>query len=251
MKNINQLIIAFITLLLSNAVIALEVDAITGWSNRVEIGAQVSGVITLVKVTTGQQVKKGELLLQFDQRLFKAQYNNTRAQVASMKEVMLEAKRELERSLVLYEQTILAEHELQAAKNANKKAQADYKQKLAENIHAKIDLEQSTIRAPFNAVILNVLRNKGESIKAVTTTPLIIVIAETGRMKATGNVASDVLNNIKKDQAAEVSVSGKTYKGTVKSIGLEPEQGSHLYKVEVEFLTTDLIRAGSKASISL
>ena len=251
MNNFNKLIIAFMILLSSNFANALEVDATISWANRVEMSSQVSGVVSVVNVTAGQQVEKGTLLLQLDQRLFKAQHGNTRAQVASVNEVKREAKRELDRSLVLYEQTILAEHELQAAKNAHKKAQADYKKKLAENLKAKIDLEYSTLEAPFKAAVLKVLRNKGESINALTTTPLMVVIAEAEKMKATGNVAGDALSQIKTGQAAEVSVSGKTYEGTVKSIGLEPEKGSHLYKVEVEFQSTDLIRAGSKASISL
>ena len=251
MNNINQLIIGSITLLSSNAVIALEFDATTGWANRVEMGSQVSGVVTVVNVTAGQQVKKGALLLQLDQRLFKAQYSNTRAQVASEKEARDEAKRELERSLELYEQTILAEHELQMAKNAHKKAQADYKKSLAENTHAKINLEHSSINAPFNAVVLKVLRNKGESINASIETPLMIIIAEAERMKATGSASGEALSDIKTGQAASVTVNGKSYSGKVKAIGLEPLQGTNLYQVEVEFKTDDLIRAGSKARVSL
>lgn len=251
MNNINRLIIGFITLLSSNTVIALEFDATTGWANRVEVGSQASGVVTVVNVTAGQQVKKGALLLQLDQRLFKAQYSNTRAQVASEKEAMDEAKRELERSLELYEQTILANHELQMAKNAHKKAQADYKKALAENTQAKMELEYSSINAPFDAVVLKVLRNKGESINASIETPLMMVIAEAGRMKATGSVTGDALNNVQTGQAAKVTVSGKTYSGKVKAIGLEPLQGTNLYQVDVEFITDDLIRAGSKANVSL
>ena len=251
MNNVNQLIIGLISLLASNAVIALEFDAITGWENRVEVGSQVSGVVTVVKVATGQQVKKGDVLMQLDQRLFKAQYSNTRAQVVSEKEALDEAKRELERSLDLYEQTILAEHELQMAKNAHKKAQADYKKALAENTRAKMQLEYSSINAPFDAMVLNVLRNKGESVNARTEIPLMIILAEAGKMKATGKVAGDALSNVQTGQTAHVSVGGKTYTGKVKSIGLEPEQGGSLYKVEVEFQSNDLIRAGSKANISL
>lgn len=251
MNNINQLITGFIVLLLSNVAIALEFEATTGWANRIEMGSQVSGVVSNVNVSAGEQVKKDEVLLQLDQRLFKAQYRNTQAQLASEKEAMDEAKRELERSLSLYEQTILAEHELQMAKNADIKAQANYKKALADNLHAKMNLEYSSLVAPFDAVILKVLRNKGESINARTETPLMIVIAESGRMKATGMVASDLVRNIKTGQVATVKINSNSYTGKVKSVGLEPEAGSSLYKVEVEFETNELIRAGSKASISL
>lgn len=251
MNYINQLVIGFIAFLISNTVIALDFDATTGWANRIKIGSQVSGVITVVNVTAGQQVKKDDLLMQLDQRLFKAQYNNTRAQVISEKETLDEAKRELERSLDLYEQTILAEHELQMAKNAHKKAQADYKKSIAENTHARINLEYSSINAPFDAVILKVLRNKGESINARIETPLMMIIAEAGRIKASGSVAGDALAEIKTGQDAKVTVSGKSYNGKVNAIGLEPIKGTNLYQVDVEFKTNDLIRAGSKASINL
>ncbi|MGD8525442.1 MAG: efflux RND transporter periplasmic adaptor subunit [Thioalkalispiraceae bacterium] len=251
MNNLIQHVIGLTLLASSHAVLALEFDATTGWANRIVMGSQVSGIVAVVNVSPGQQVKQGDVLMQLDQRLFKARYNKTRAQVASEKEALDEAERELERSLTLYEQTILAEHELQMARNAHKKAEADYKKALAENTHAKLDLEYSALVAPFDAVVLKVLRNKGESINARIETPLMLVIAEAGKMKATGAVSAEQLTGIKTGQSATVTISGKNYTGKVKAIGLEPVQGGKLYPVEVEFATDELIRAGSRASVSL
>lgn len=251
MNKINQFLTTVTLLLLSNVSIALEVEAVTAWANRVEVGSQVTGVVTVVNVSAGQQVKKDELLLQLDQRYFTDKYSKTRAQLVSDKETMIEAKRELDRSLDLYEQTILAEHELQMAKNAHKKAVADYRNAVAENTRARMQLEYSSFKAPFDAVIIKVLKNVGESVNARTETPLMLVIAEAGKMKATAMVSADSLAEIKTGQAAKVTVAGQSYNGKVKNVGLEPEAASGLYKLDVEFTTTAVIPAGSKASINL
>ena len=240
-----------LALLLSSAVSnAQNLDAILDWSNRTELSSAVSGIINKVNVVTGQRVKKGEILTQLSQTLFDAQVARTQAALASEKEALNEAKRELNRSLELYERTVLAEHELQMAKNAHKKAQANFKKAQADFTQAKILRGFSTLKAPFDAVVLKVLRKKDENVNARIETPLMVVIAESGKMIAKAGIPASMLDEVQAGRIANVIVDDKTYEGKINSVGLEFIKGTNQYPVEVEFETgTIQLRAGMKANI--
>lgn len=249
-SSINRVIILFVLLVSSTVSIAQSIEATLGWSNRTELSSAVSGIITRVDVKAGQQVKKDTILTQLSQAFYTAQYNKAKAIRVSEKEALNEAKRELDRSIELYERTVLAEHELQMAKNNHKKALAKYKKSQADFIKARNDLGFSTIKAPFDAVVVKVLRKKSEIINASIEAPLMVVVAETGKMIAQSGVSSDMLNDIKTGQTVNVDVNDITYTGKVISVGLEFIKGTTQYPVEIEFETgATQLRAGMKASI--
>ena len=248
---INRLAFLLVLLLSSTVIKAQSLEATLSWSNRTELSSAVSGTITRVDVKAGQHVKKGTILTQLNQVLYTAQYNKAKAIRVSEKEALDEAKRELDRSLELYERTVLAEHELQIAKNNHKKALANYKKSQADFIKAEFDLGFSTIKAPFDAVVIKVLRKKSEIINASIEAPLMVVVAEAGKMIAQAGASSAMLDDIKVGRKASVDVNGKTYEGKVTFIGLEFLEGTNQYPVDVEFETgSTQLRAGMKASIN-
>lgn len=249
--SINKLVLLFTLLLSSTVVSGKSFEATLGWSNKTELSSAVSGIITRVEVTAGQQVKKDTILTQLSQAFYLAQYNKAKAIRVSEKEALNEAKRELERSIELYERTVLAEHELQMAKNSHKKALANYRKSQANFIKARNDLGFSTIKAPFDAVIVKVLRKKSEIINANMEAPLMVVVAEAGKMIAQAGASSAMLDDIKVGRTASIDVNGKIYMGKVTSIGLEFMQGTNQYPVDVEFETGNTqLKAGMKASIN-
>ena len=236
--------------LLNVSVYAQSLEATLGWSNRTELSSAVSGVIARVEVTAGQRVKEGDILTQLTQPYYLSQYNKAKAARVSEKEELTEAKRELDRALELYERTVLAEHELQMAKNNHKKAQANYEKAKADFTKANIELGFSTIKAPFDAIVVKVLRKKNETINARIEAPLMVVVAESGKMIAQATIPPANLDDIKVGRTANVEVSGKTYRGKVSTVGLEFKEGTNLYPVEVEFETgKEQLRAGMKATI--
>lgn len=239
-----------ILVLMSSTIHGQTLDATLGWSNRTELSSAVSGIITRVEVVAGEKVKKDEILTQLSQAFYAAQYNKAKAVRESEKEELAEAKRELDRALELYERTVLAEHELQMAKNNHKKAQANFKKAQEGFIKAKNDLGFSTIRAPFDAVVIKVLRKKNEIINASIEAPLMVVVAEAGKMIAQSAITSSMLSDIKTGRTANVTVGDNTYTGKVISVGLEFMPGTSQYPVEVEFETGERqLRAGMIAKI--
>lgn len=253
--NIKHFFTAVVTLtFLSNSiVIAEEYEASLNWSKRVELSTPVNGLVHKVFSQPGKIVAKGEVLVQLDPRVFKADLKYAKALFKSTGEQNQEAKRELDRQTDMYDRTMLSEHELQVAKNNFTAAQSHYQQAKSSLTKARLNLEYSAIRAPFNAIVINSLAVKGQVVASEVTPPVLVIVAEAKRMLARFYVTVDKLNSFVVDQGAKVNVAGKIFQGKIINIALEPDAlkaGS--YAVDVIFDSKEtLLRAGQKGTVDL
>lgn len=247
-------IFAVLLTLFTTAVVKAEgFEATLGWSKRVELSSPVNGVVHKVFAESGKIVAKGEVLVQLDPRIFKANLKYAKAKLKNTNEHSLETKRELDRQLDMYDRSMLSEHDLQVAKNNFSSAQALSQQAQASLTKAKLNLEYSAIRAPFNAVVVNSVAIKGQIVAAELSPPTLVIVAEAQRMLARFYAATDKANSFVINQGVEVNVAGKSYQGRILNIALEPDRLKlgH-YAVDVIFdLNDKILRAGQKATIEL
>lgn len=234
---------------------AAQFDATLYWSKRVEIGTPVAGVVKEVLVDAGQQAGKGDKLLQLDDKVFRARVESAASNLKSMEEHYQEAKREMERAEELYARTVLSDHDLQIAKNKHITALAGRDEARYQLTRARYDLEYSSVRAPFNAIVLQSLAQPGMVVSSELTPQTLLVLAQSDQMLARVSVDEAVLVRLKPGQAASVTVNGASYEGTIKALGLEPVaagSGKTMYSVDVQFDTKGtMMRAGQSARVDL
>lgn len=253
--NIKYIFISIITLTLfiNTIVIAEEYEAVLGWSKRVELSTPVNGMVQNVFARPGKIVAKGEVLIQLDPRIFKADLKYAKANFKNTNSQSQEAKRELDRQKDMYDRTMLSDHDLQVAKNNFTAAQTQYHKAQSSLTKAKLNLENSAIRAPFNAIVISTSAVKGQVVASEVTPPVLVIVAETQRMLARFYAIADKVNNFVVNQGVKVNISGRQYQGKIFNIALEPDKlkPDH-YAVDVIFDTKDkLLRAGQKANVTL
>jgi len=235
---------------------AAEVTGSLQWARRVELSTPVSGVISQVAVNGGDEVQKGQLLLSLDPRGFTALVKKAEARVVTSKEARDEAKRELERITEMYERTLLSDHELQLAKIALSTAAADLQAAEAERTLARLDLEYSRVSAPFDGVVLERSAEVGQTVVTRMQSVPLLVLAETGRMLARIEVGEQELAALRKGLEVQVRSGGKTFRGTVQRLGMEPviaAGGVAKYEADVvfEYPRNERLRAGQSAVVVL
>ena len=240
-------------LLYNPVVIAQEYEGSLHWSKRVELSTPVNGVVQDVFARAGKIVPKGEVLVQLDPRIFKADLSYARAVLKNSNEKSQEARRELERQTDMYDRTMLSEHELQVAKNNYTETKSQFQQAKASLTRAKLNLEYSAIRAPFNAIVISTSAVKGQVVASEMAPPVLVVIAEAKHMLARIYVPAEKLSGIVLNNEAKVNVAGQTFQGKVTNIALEEDASkAGLYAVDVIFDTKEkILRAGQKGSVEL
>ena len=109
-----------------------------------------SGVIKTVYVTEGQSVKKGDLLFDFDDRLINSNLEEAQANVRMASLKASEARKDVERSIELYERTLLSDYDLQQSRVKYREAQAELAQAKNRLVHVQWDRDYSKVYAPFD-----------------------------------------------------------------------------------------------------
>ena len=234
---------------------AAEVEGRLDWARRVELSIPVSGTVAEVKVEPGARVAEGDPLLVLDQRPFKARVSKAQAEVASAKEALEEARREVERAQELFDRQVMSTHELQLEKIALTEADSAYQRARSELELAQLDLEYSTLRAPYPAIVLQRRVEPGQTVVTRLQTTPLLVLAGADMMLARAQVTPAQLAQIEPGREVDVEVAGNTYRGTMGNLGLEPTDTAEgpRYPVEVRIAVEagETLRAGQPARIVL
>ena len=218
LKTLNMRVCANILLVLcATSSVAAEVQGVLRWAGETDLSLPVSGVVDEVLVRPGQAVKQGQVMLKLDKRRVKARLRAAEARVARFKPGRDEAQRELERAEELFDRTVLSEVELQQAKIDFAEKNATLQEARAALVGARLDLEYSELKAPFDLIVLHVFSVKGQAvINALQPMPLISVTRDRLLVSAPLPVAK--LSGVDIGQQVTVTYDGKTVAGSVSRV---------------------------------
>lgn len=218
MKNYIAITAILFTFNINNGYAQETIDATVDWAQRVDLTIPVDGVVKEVSVNTGQIVKKGQVLVKLDSRVFRANLRQAKANVNSLKATYEEVKRELDRALELYERTVLSDHDLQVAKNNEVLAKSDLETAKADHIKAQVDFEHSSLVAPFDSIILKRSVEVGKAIINRDSYQTLITLASSMKYLAKSKLTPTQNELVSIGQAVKVITSDKTYSGNVVAI---------------------------------
>ena len=232
-------------------VAAGQLGAQLEWSQRVVLSTPVSGVVAEVLVRPGELVQAGQLLLRFDQRPFRSVLEERKAQVDKQRLLRDEAQRELERNRELYARTVISVHDRQLAEIAAAAAQSDYAAAVAALQAAELDLEYSSLQAPFAGIVLQVPAVAGASVINTQQATPLVVLAQQHPMHARAAVSADRLAGLDAGRQATVLVNGARFVATLLTVGAEPDADGN-YPLTFSFDPGEsVLQAGLPAQVEL
>src|SRR5262245_20679524 len=143
---------------------------------RVEVRPRVSGYISSVNFTDGNEVKKGEVLFVIDPRPYVAERDRARAQLAQARSQLALAKSERERATKLLGQHAISQEEFDTRTAGNEQAQASVEAAQAALDSAALNLEFTRLTAPIAGRISRALVTSGNYV-ASGVTPLTTLVS--------------------------------------------------------------------------
>ena len=210
---------------------AAQLSCLLEPSQQVDISSQAPGVVNVVHMERGDQVRKGQMLLELDSAIQNAAYVTAKARASFAKRKVARNKNLLEKKLLsdLERDELLTEAEL--AKLMLKEAQALVKQR--------------TVYSPINGVVVQKNISVGEYVgsepvaKLVALDPLYVEVI----------MKSDVYGSLSKGMTVEVQPErdGRRYEGKIKIVDKIIDAASGTFGVRIELPNTDfVIPAGLK-----
>lgn len=223
------------------------------WGRQVELGTLVSGVVAEVPVEPGQRVEAGAELVRLDQRDFEVRVRRARAAVASAEPKLAEAVRELERTQELYDRTLLADHDVELARIALAQAESALEVAQADLTEAELELERSTVRAPFDAQVLAVQAVPGQVVVNRLQVVPLVTVADVGRPIVRARVPAERRAGLEIGQAVAVQAGGHTLRGRISGIETpSAADAAHALTVRLDGVEdTAALRPGLPAQVEL
>lgn len=144
---------------------AAEFTGRTDAVETVEVRARVSGYITEVSFTDGQEVKQGDLLFQIDPRPFQASLEGAEGQKAQWEAKLARSKADVQRYEKLVPTGAATPQDLDKATADMGEATAAIQSATASIDRAKLDLEFAKITAPISGQISRAMITKGNLVR--------------------------------------------------------------------------------------
>ncbi|MDV9031120.1 efflux RND transporter periplasmic adaptor subunit [Pseudomonas sp. RAC1] len=182
----------------------------------VDVGAQASGQIRTLHVEAGDQVKKGQLLVEIDPstqqaRLDAGRYSieNLKAQLAEQRAQHLLAQQQVKRQQDLARAGATREEDVQRAQAEFKVTQARIDMYQAQILQAQASLRSdeaelgyTRIYAPMDGTVVAVDAREGQTLNAQQQTPLILRIARLSPMTVWAQVSEADIGQVKPGMTA-------------------------------------------------
>jgi HlyD family secretion protein len=240
--------------------------------NTVEVGAEISGLISKVYVDYNDPVHKGQLLAELDKAYLKAAVQQAEANLAAAKAkyndaVAAEQEAELQagRGKELYDKGIDSREDYDTLQSALVRAQASVDSAQAQITVAQAALEsantnlgKASIRSPINGVVLSRKVEPGQAVAAAMSTPVLFEIAEDLKlMELHVNVDEADIGSLQQGQTATFTVDAypdRVFNAVLKKIYNTPTEEDNVITYET-ILTVDnpdlALRPGMTCRVSI
>jgi HlyD family secretion protein len=202
----------------------MRVVTATGTVNpvqTVQVGSQVSGIVTNLYADFNSKVKEGQLVARIDPAPFQnkviemeANVQNMKGNLARARADLAQRKLDLDRSKALYEQELIAKADLDNAKTAYDTSLAgiqigDAQVKQAETTlnKARLDLKYTQIYSPVNGTVISRNVDEGQTVAASFQTPVLFLVArDLTKMEVDTNVSESDIGGITEGKEARFVV---------------------------------------------
>ncbi len=192
----------------------------------VDVGTQVSGIISNLYADFNSVVKEGQVIARIDTTFLWQSVKDAEAALDRAIAQTADSKRTLDRETALLAKQLDSQMNYDAALTTYESNVAAQKQAQAALDRAKINLAYATITAPINGVVINRAVNVGQTVAASFSSPLLYTIAnDLSKMQVLTTVDESDIGMISIGQQASFSVDAypdDKFTGVVSQIRLNP-----------------------------
>ena len=225
---------------------------------KVEIGTQVSGIVSKLYVDFNSKVKKGQVIARLDTTTLAASVFDSRANY-NRKEILLnQANRDFKRTKQLFEEKVVAQIDYDKALDNYETAASNLVSAEAQLNRAVINLNYATITAPIDGVVISKTVEQGQTVASSFNSPtLFTIVNDLTKMQVEASIDEADIGQIKEGQSVTFTVDafpGDVFNGEVKQIRLQPIIISNVvnYTVIVDVPNPDMkLMPGMTASITV
>ncbi len=229
---------------------ALRVVGTLSAHEEATVAAQVAGQIEASRVDLGSRVTAGQELALIDTTSFEARARQSEAALAKANAAAASATRNLKRVQALQKSQVASTADLDDAVTEAGKTAADVKAAEAADAIARLDLERSRVRAPFDGAVAQRLVNAGDYV-AVGTRMFRLVKTDPLRLRL--EVPERESMSVRVGQSVHLTAEGDTnaYRGQISRVAPAIRDADRMLEVEADVPNPGTLRVGLFANAKI
>ena len=206
----------------------------------VQVGTQVSGVVSALYADFNSIVRKGQVIARLDPQLIQTQIEQQQANVtraeADLERVnvtVADARQKLERAEQLAEKSLIPRSDLETAMTNVASAEAQVRgsqaaltQARAQLNNSRVNLNYTTIKSPIDGIVISRNVDAGQTVAASMNAPTLFVLAaDLTRMEVVANVDEADVGRMRPGQPVTFRVDAfptDVFSGVVSQVRLQP-----------------------------
>lgn len=224
----------------------------------VEVGTQVSGVISKIYVDYNSVVKKGDILAELDKDLLVSELETAQANLQSRQVELENEQRNYNRQKTLWEKKAISKADWEAAETTYKTAQLAVTSQKASLLKSRTNLGYATISSTIDGVVISRAVEEGQTVASSFNTPTLFTIAnDLTKMRVIANVDEADIGEVREGQRVTFTVDAypdDEFNGSVVQVRLEATTTSNVvtYEVVIDAPNPELkLKPGLTASVNI
>jgi HlyD family secretion protein len=223
----------------------------------VSVGTQVSGTVTKLYTDFNQQVKAGQILLELDPALIKANLAQIEATLRSAEASQRLAESTLKRNQELVRKGFISDATLEQNTRDLDVAKASVSQIKSQLDRERTNLSYTVIRSPINGIVIDRKIDVGQTVAASFSTPTLFQIAQSlEAMQIDTSIAEADVGTVKTGMPVKFTVDAypdREFVGAIRLVRLNAtiNQGVVTYNVIADTTNENqLLKPGMTAQVS-
>jgi len=222
----------------------------------VEVGSQVSGIISKLYVDFNDSVTEGQLIAEIEPSTYEARVVQAEGDLSSAQATLVLKQLNEKRSAKLFEQHLLSDSDYDSVKAELKQQMAMVRNKEASLKSAQVDLDRCKIHAPIGGTVISRDMDAGATVQASFSAPKLFTLAQDLReMQITANVSEADIGGVEPGQEVHFTVdafAGRSFVGKVRQVRNNPTTTNNVvnYYTIISVSNADLrLRPGMTANV--
>lgn len=214
-------------------------------ATQVDVGTQVTGIISKLYADYNSQVKQGELIAEIEKTLLESELKSANANMESARITYEYNKTNYLRDKALHEKQLISDYEYDTSVKEYEVAKTAYEKAQADRVKAAKNLNYAEIYSPIDGVVISRDVEVGQTVVSNMTVANLFTIADLKNMQVVANVDEADIGQVKVGQSVVFTVDAypdDKFDGTVTQVRLSPTTESNVvtYEVIVSAENTDM-----------
>jgi RND family efflux transporter MFP subunit len=214
---------------------------------KASVSSKILGRLAWIGVTEGSRLKTGEIIARLESADYQAAALAAKANVASVEAQLAQAKRELQRSTALRRDQLVSDAELEGAQTKLDVLAAQLGAARAQAELAKVNFENTNVRAPFGGTVLRKDAEVGEIVAPSSaggglTRTAIVTMADLQTLEVEVDVNEAYIAQVRNGQGARITLDAypdTSFAGRVRQVVPTADRQKATVLVKVSILDRD------------